>query len=150
MAWDRTPVSNSLRDEAQRMLVHLLRCPLADRLRQATELGREVPILYRPRPGVAVDGKIDLLFQEADGAVAVLDYKTDDVLPGGEEALAVAHLPQLELYALAVREAAEIMPGRLVIHFLKTGQSVEYEVDEPMLERAKERVLAIVGELSQR
>ena len=105
--------------ELARLVRGTLEHPLIGRAREAELLVRELPFLYRFE-GLLVEGIIDLLFEE-EGALVIVDYKTDG---GGVElwekrwgdysrqgaiyALAMADisgLPVKEVSFLFVREA---------------------------------------------
>lgn len=98
-------------------IVQFLSSPLAERLRHATWLRREVPFSYRlpaerlhdggeaelEREAVLIQGVIDCLFRDERGLV-LLDYKSDRIIDGRYEQAAERHRFQLQLYAEAVRE----------------------------------------------
>ena len=54
---------------------------------------------------VLVQGIIDLYFEEEDGKLVLLDYKTDYINPGEEDILAEKHKEQLLVYKNALEEA---------------------------------------------
>ncbi|MBX5480951.1 MAG: UvrD-helicase domain-containing protein [Myxococcaceae bacterium] len=89
----------------------------------AARVHRELPFLLRieAQDGFAlhVKGKIDLLFEEADGSGLVLDYKLSRRHPAGLEPYAF----QLDCYALAARQYVhEGVPVSTGIAFLKEGR----------------------------
>lgn len=59
---------------------------------------------------IIVQGTIDLFFEDADGEIVILDYKTDKVSPRGKEAIAERYRVQLDCYA----KALETMLGKRV------------------------------------
>ena len=84
-----------------------LRTPFAARLAAAGEarVHRELPFLLRvggerELPALFLKGKIDLLFEGADGTALVLDYKLTRLHPEGLNPYAF----QLDCYALAARQ----------------------------------------------
>ncbi len=56
---------------------------------------------------VLVQGIIDLYFEEKDGRLVILDYKTDTVKAGEEEKLANKHKEQLMMYKNALEQATQ-------------------------------------------
>ena len=106
--------------------------PLGERMRAAQRLERELPFtmqtdaysLLGEGEGqlVTVQGVVDACFQEGDSWV-LLDYKTDRILPEGEQATAARHLPQLSLYARAVTQALGPVREAYIV-LLRTGSAV--------------------------
>lgn len=106
---------------------------VGQRMCQAIKVYREKPFtmevpagqLFTDLPAenpdtVLVQGIIDCYFEEPDGIV-ILDYKTDRVLPGGEEKAAEAYRMQLELYKRAVETETGRPVKEKIICFLQTG-----------------------------
>ena len=73
------------------------------RARAATRVWRELPLWF-PEGAELLEGVIDLVFEE-DGALVIVDYKTDGI--AAEQALAQAahHAPQLQLYGRGLAQA---------------------------------------------
>ena len=75
---------------------------------------------------VLVQGVIDAWFEEADGTVTVVDFKTDRVKEAdGEEILLKRHGEQLHLYALAVEQLTEKKVGKKLIYSFCLGRAIE-------------------------
>ncbi len=91
-----------------------------DRVRQP--LGVERTVSLRTQT-MALTGRVDRL-DDRDGALVVVDYKTDHIAPEQALAQAAHHAPQLQLYgrALAVATGASVR-DRLVL-FTALGESV--------------------------
>jgi ATP-dependent helicase/nuclease subunit A len=98
-------------------------------------LGREVPLLAAPdgdaddQPTGAWVGTIDLLYRAEDGALVVVDYKTDALPDAGAAdfpaALAAAverYRPQLARYAESLRPLFPAPPPRAELWFLAAGR----------------------------
>lgn len=93
---------------------------LGKRLQNATQVWRELPFsrllnahdfypeVRDPEASVFVQGVIDVLFEEQDGGLVLLDYKTDR--PMTDEAALAKYELQLTLYRAAVEE----LTGRTV------------------------------------
>ena len=94
-----------------RLLAH----PVVARARAARRRFVELPVLFRDdalEGSPLVEGKIDLLFEEADGWV-VVDWKTDRVSTAASRAEREAlYAPQLASYARAL--IAVLGPGTIV------------------------------------
>jgi ATP-dependent helicase/nuclease subunit A len=67
-----------------------------ERARRATRLWRELR-LWLPRDEELIEGIVDLVFEE-DGALVLVDYKTDAITPDQAISQAAHHAPQLQLY----------------------------------------------------
>jgi len=109
--------------------------PLGARVREATDLRREMPFLMRlPADRVSpsyagcdepllVQGIIDCCFIE-DGAWVLIDYKTDALHDGDMDGAAARYREQITLY----REALTRLTGRPVseayLYFLAVGKAV--------------------------
>lgn len=67
---------------------------------------------------VLIQGVIDCIF-ESEGSLALLDYKTDRIVPGGESVQAAAerHRFQLELYAQAIGQIWKRPVREKIIYF---------------------------------
>jgi len=89
--------------EVQRMAEACLASGALARALRAPARWREVPYTRRVEGGYAT-GRIDLVFEE-DGALVVVDWKSDSIAPSQAEAAAEAHRPQAEAYAAALAAA---------------------------------------------
>ncbi len=93
----------------------------ATRIRNAKKIYKEAPFYmnvgveeisaeakeHELKEKVLVQGIIDLYFEENDGGLVILDYKTDTVKAGGEEKLANKHKEQLVMYKNALEQATQ-------------------------------------------
>lgn len=100
-----------------------------ERLRTVTVLAMEAPFVM-PVGGITgleleagvVQGVIDLVYRDPDGAVVVADYKSDHVTPGTLEHKVFAYGQQRHIYTAAVQAALNIPePPRFELIFLRTG-----------------------------
>ena len=71
---------------------------------------------------VLMNGAIDLLLFE-QGALTVVDFKSDRIRPGQEEEKAQAHRLQLEIYARAAREVFGLPVRERWVWFTETGRA---------------------------
>ncbi len=71
-----------------------------------------------------IQGIIDCMFFEQDGIV-IIDYKSDNVIPGNEEVHALKYTVQLDLYAEAVEKLTGISVKEKYIYFLRTKAEVQ-------------------------
>jgi ATP-dependent exoDNAse (exonuclease V) beta subunit len=101
--------------------------PFAERRRAARRALAEYPLAF-DEGGVRVRGAIDLLLADAQGALEVVDYKTDRIAPEGARARAEHHLPQLALYALGLERAGHAV-RRLTVAFLAAGVEESFDWD---------------------
>jgi ATP-dependent helicase/nuclease subunit A len=109
-------------------IVRFLESDIAERMRKADVLRREIPFAAAIAPGMVnmayeaetkeemlLHGVIDCVFWEGDGAV-IVDYKTERV-PGDVAAAAQPYLPQMELYQYAVERIFGAKVVERVIYF---------------------------------
>lgn len=99
---------------------NLLAHPFLDRVRQARRLFREVPFSVAFEEKI-VEGKIDLLFEEADGWV-VVDYKTDDVSAEAVDKRFQTYGEQGKWYARSFRTAAGEPLKEVHFLFVRSGE----------------------------
>jgi ATP-dependent helicase/nuclease subunit A len=99
-----------------------LALPVMERARLATRVWRELPLWF-PEGAELLEGVIDLVFEE-DGALVLVDYKTDGI--AAEQALAQAahHAPQLQLYGRGLAQALGLPVRERLVLFTSLGQVV--------------------------
>ena len=73
-------------------------------------IAAELPRHDGREPALRLAGSIDRL-AEVDGAILIVDYKTNRDVPSGGDEIAEAYLLQLASYRLALKE---VFPGRTV------------------------------------
>jgi ATP-dependent helicase/nuclease subunit A len=66
---------------------------------------------------------VDLVFEE-DGALVVVDYKTDRVAPGQALLQAAHHAPQLQLYGRGLAQATGLRVKERLVLFTAIGRAV--------------------------
>ena len=109
--------------------------PLAEELRRADRVEREyrfsllVPAgeYYPELAGdeeVLLQGVVDL-FAVKDGAVTVVDFKTDRIAAADAAARAEVYRPQIQAYSAALERILELPVRRRALYFFHTGQTVE-------------------------
>lgn len=112
-----------------------LRSPLCADLRQAKPVEREYRFslllpgeAYFPELGageeIMLQGVVDL-FAVKDGAVTVVDFKTDYVTEDTISEKAESYRPQLEAYSAALERILELPVKRRVLYFFRLGRTVE-------------------------
>jgi ATP-dependent exoDNAse (exonuclease V) beta subunit len=116
----KTPDVGDARDEAETVLRLFDGSPLAGRLATLQILGREVPMLLG-EDGARWHGAIDLLYRDRDGAIVVLDYKTD----ASDDGAIARHREQLGVYVRAVRRAMPDERVRAELWMLRSGRVLE-------------------------
>jgi ATP-dependent exoDNAse (exonuclease V) beta subunit len=126
---------------------------LADIFRRS-ELGRKAESSRRSAhewafiadiDGTIVRGTIDLWFEDEQGGIHLVDYKTDDVTADLAPARAAEYAPQLALYAIALERALGIRPRAAWLHFLRPDRMVEVPIDDAAISSAR----ALVSGLRQ-
>jgi ATP-dependent helicase/nuclease subunit A len=92
------------------------------RARAAARIWRELPV-WLPQGTDLVEGVVDLVFEE-DGALVVVDYKTDHIDAGQALVQAAHHAPQLQLYGRALAIATGASVRDRVVLFTTLGEAV--------------------------
>ena len=97
-----------------------------------------------------LQGFIDCLIQDSDGAWGVLDFKTNHVSASAVPQAAAAYEPQMMLYALAVEEILGQSPKSLTLHFLHPGVEQTFAWNKGARERTISQISDALREMSQR
>ena len=121
--------TESLVERASSLLEDFERSPLCTQMKEARELLRELPFIYQ-RDGYLIDGRLDLLLQDAAGCWMLVDFKTTWLgagasLPAASEHARRYHM-QLGLYAEAVTQHPDIEASALTVqvHYLQHALDV--------------------------
>jgi ATP-dependent helicase/nuclease subunit A len=129
--------------EASRLADVFLHSDLGTRAAASPRAAREWDFIVEVE-GMLVRGTVDLWFEE-NGAIHLVDYKTDDVNADGLTARAGDYASQLALYALAIERAFGRRPARAWLHFLRPDRVVAIPVDDGALRAAA----ALVAQLRE-
>ena len=92
---------------------------IAERAAKAQEVYREVPFTVEDG-GTLLEGRVDLIFLEDDGAV-IVDYKTDRISENGIPARVAHYRPQAELYARAMGKVLDLPVKEVAFLFVQPG-----------------------------
>ena len=100
-----------------------LALPVLERARRSPRVFRELPVWFA-EGGELLEGVVDLVFEE-DGALVVVDYKTDGI--GPEQALlqAAHHAPQLQLYGRGLAQATGLRVKERLVLFTAIGEAIQ-------------------------
>ena len=94
-------------------------------IRKADQVEREFRFgLLMPGENYFPELGVDL-YAVKDGAVTVVDFKTDYVTENTVSEKAAHYRPQLEAYSAALEKILELPVKRRVLYFFRTGQTVE-------------------------
>ena len=122
-AWDGGPIEAT--GDAGAIVAAFVASPLADRVRRARSVHRELPFVSAARPGAPAVGAIDLLIEEDQGWV-VIDYKTNAVRSEAHaREVAEAYRPQAAVYVAAVKSALGLDRVGCELWFLRGPWAVE-------------------------
>ena len=116
-------------------MAQFLESPVGLRIRSAKEVRREWRFNLRMRASdaienapasasVVVQGSIDLCFEE-DGEWVLLDYKTDKT--DDKEELKAKYMPQLNLYARALRSITGKIVKEIIICLIRQNDSISID-----------------------
>lgn len=134
--------SDEKKKEAEKILAGFFETDLFRQMRQSTKVCRELSFVLNARRGL-IDGVIDVLFLNNDGAYTVLDYKTAE---GDEEkSIKQGYDLQIKIYALAASKILKQPVKRAQIYFLKNRRTVT--VDLGSFKQIEEDVNALQLEL---
>jgi CRISPR/Cas system-associated exonuclease Cas4 (RecB family) len=110
----------------------------------ATQYWRETYVAV-PVEEVTLEGYVDLVYRDAEGALVVVDYKTDAIESDAQLATRLAHYSvQAAAYAIAVAAATGERVSRCIFLFLSPNGVREVEVAGDALVAAIANVRALV------
>ncbi|MEP7088482.1 MAG: UvrD-helicase domain-containing protein [Nocardioidaceae bacterium] len=89
---------------------------------------RESYVATVEQDGAILEGYVDLVYRDDDGALVVVDYKTDDVPVAALAARAAHYRPQLHAYANALSAASEA-DVRQTLLFLEPAGALDVTVE---------------------
>lgn len=76
---------------------------------------------------IVVQGMIDAFFEDDDGALVIIDYKTDKI-NGNIDEVVKRYTPQLKYYKSALETALDKKVGKTYLMFTDIGEAVEVKV----------------------
>lgn len=119
----------------QDLVTDLVRSALASPLVAAAAQARHWRESYvgtAQEDGSVLEGYVDLIFEDPDGTLVVVDYKTDAIPAGALDTRVAYYQPQLQAYATCL-QAATGRPVRCELLFLHPEQSVARTVPLAMV-----------------
>ena len=119
---DLPAASAGLAGELAEMLARFTRTDLCAAVRAARQRLCELSLVFRAGP-LEITGQIDLLYQDADGAWHVVDYKSDRASPGQVAAHAQRYELQMAIYLAAARRHLGAEVPDATLYFLRPGRS---------------------------
>jgi ATP-dependent exoDNAse (exonuclease V) beta subunit len=140
--------ADQLASEADRLLTRFLAGPRAESMRGGRWIEREVefnlawPLDETAPGGRYLQGYIDCLYEDEQGTLGIVDYKTNQTTPEGVSQVAHGYELQMLVYALAVEQSLGRGPDEMVLCFLRPG--VEYAF--AWNEGARQRAIALVDQ----
>jgi ATP-dependent exoDNAse (exonuclease V) beta subunit len=121
-------------EEAHRLAGVFLQSGLGAQAASAIRLGREWDFIV-DIDGTLVRGTIDLWWEDKNGEIAIVDYKTDNIDAGAAPQRAESYAPQLALYGIAVQRALGKRPAHAWLHFLRCDTPIKIPLGDPALRR---------------
>ena len=129
-------------EEAQRLANVFLQSVLGAQAAAAIRSGREWDFIVEIE-GTLVRGTIDLWFEDKNGEIVIVDYKTDAIEASAAPQRAESYAPQLALYGIAIERALGKRPAHAWLYFLRCDTSVKIQLDG----RAVQRVENLLADL---
>jgi ATP-dependent helicase/nuclease subunit A len=107
---------------AGKTVARALEMPVMQRARNAERVWRELRLWF-PEGKELVEGVVDLVFEE-DGALIVVDYKTESITPEQAIEQAAHHAPQLQLYGRGLAQATGLRVKQRIVLFTALAREV--------------------------
>jgi ATP-dependent helicase/nuclease subunit A len=143
-------LSGDQRQQEQSLAVEMVErfaaSPRAVQIAAAKEVHRELEFLLAWPPGGGqangryLEGVIDCLYRDADGAWRLVDYKTNQATAETLAATAAAYEMQMLVYGLAVEQILGRPPAELTLCFLRPGLEYHFAWDVAFRQHAIELV----------
>ncbi len=123
---------------AAEMIERFLYGPRGGEMRHATGVHRELEFMLRwppgeqhvePDQGMFLRGFMDCLYQSADGAWHLVDYKTNRVSMSNVAEVAAKYELQMLVYALAAESTLGVAPQTMALCFLRPGIEYQFRLD---------------------
>lgn len=112
--------------EAQALVEPFVACDVFAQLRACRVLACEMPFSMALADGTVQSGLMDAVLQQPDGTIWVVDYKTDQVIPGKEpEVFAQKYRAQLQVYQSAAKKLFAGKTVRATALFIRTFAAVD-------------------------
>ncbi|HER43529.1 MAG TPA: hypothetical protein ENO08_03625 [Candidatus Eisenbacteria bacterium] len=127
-------------EELARLAERTLGSKLLAEARSSGRAHREIPFTL-VRGGAVVEGRIDLMYGSESGW-RIVDYKTDDLPPGGIGARFDSYRGQGMLYALAASRLTGETVESVAFFFVRSGEIKEMRITGELLERFEEELSA--------
>jgi ATP-dependent helicase/nuclease subunit A len=143
-------LSGEERQQEQSLAVEMVErfaaSPRAAQIAAAKEVHRELEFLLAWPPGGGqtdgryLEGVIDCLYRDAEGAWRLVDYKTNQATAETLAGKAAAYEMQMLVYGLAVETILGRPPAELTLCFLRPGLEYRFAWDDAARRRAVELV----------
>jgi ATP-dependent helicase/nuclease subunit A len=138
--------------EMKRLTESFLQSTLFSALSRAKAKFPEIPFVLRLEKGM-VQGILDLLYQDQDGAWVILDYKTNRITELELERTAKSYELQMMFYALACHELLKINVDRATLYFARLNQTFDFPLADvhfgTLRTRCEELQTAIINQRRQ-
>jgi ATP-dependent helicase/nuclease subunit A len=111
----------------------------AERVRAAKRAWREVPFGFQ-RDEFTIEGFIDLLIEDQDGALEIVDWKTDQIAETELPARIQEYTLQAGIYVMGLREATGRMPKQVTFVFVSRGSEAVHDDPATLVNGAEEEL----------
>lgn len=131
-----------LEEEAKKIdierIYKFINSDFANKIKEAKKIYKEKPFYMKVKAKdfiegandeeVLVQGIVDLFFENKDGKIILVDYKTDFIKVGEEENLIKKYKIQLELYKKAVEEAVSKPVSEIYLYSLYLNKEIKVQI----------------------
>ncbi len=107
-------------EEVTALILPFVQSDSFSQLKQMDCLARELPFSFVTSGRDVQSGVMDAVLRQADGTIWIVDYKTDQIPPGGTGELLEKYRPQLEIYAQAAKKLFHTQRVRCSAIFIRT------------------------------
>jgi len=130
------------------LLTNFLNSSFGEEIKNSSVVMREIPFTLFISD-IPIHGRVDLLYRTANGAMRLIDFKTNNVKADEVEAKREEYRLQMELYGLALSrlDGMDICEG--FAFFMKPCRAVKYDFTPIVLRKCSEKTDIIVESIKK-
>lgn len=140
--------ASSLAEELAQIIQTMRLHSLWPALRNSSRVQQELAFVTQAQ-GMMVRGKIDLIYQDEDGAWHIVDYKSNRVAAGEVARAAQSYELQMLLYGISAANHLEQPVEDATLYFLRPGKEHIFKMDQAAGDRLASRLGTLSAELAE-